>query len=178
MISLKVSLMTVNDQIASQWINRLPLRWALGGLLLGVVWSAISSYLQGSFENPVGGLQAGLIRVIVIIVLPLAMLGAIWGYSERAKLVRSANQGTAILIETIRGTVRRQVGKAMLCGMAFGIFVKLFLRARASLPWDTLEHIATNLSAALGFVVLAIPIGLVVGHILKRNLFRRFSAAD
>jgi hypothetical protein len=171
-------MMDLNDEVASRWINRLPLRWALGGLLLGVVWGAISSYLQGSLKNPVGGLGAGLIRLIVIIVLPLALLGAAWGYSERAKLIRSANQGTAILIETVRRTVRRQVGKAMLCGMTFGIFVNLFVRARASLPWDTLEHIATNLSAALGFVLLAIPIGLVVGYTLKRNLFRRFSHTD
>jgi hypothetical protein len=165
----------VNDQIASRWINRLPLRWALGGLLLGVVWSAISSYLQGSFKDPAGGLEAGLIRLLVIIVLPLALLGAIWGYSERAKLVRSAHQGAAVLTETMRRTVRRQVGKAMLCGMTFGIFVNLSLRARASLPWDTLDHIATNLSAALGFVLLAIPIGWVVGYTLKRNLFRKLS---
>jgi len=171
-------MMDLNDQIASRWINRLPLRWALGGLLLGVVWGAISSYLQGSLKNPVGGVGAGLIRLIVFILLPLALLGAIWGYSERAKLVRSANQGTAILVDTIHRTVRRQVGKAMLCGMAFGIFVNLFLRNRASFRWDTLEHIASNLSAALGFVLLAIPIGLVVGHILKRNLFRRFSHTD
>jgi hypothetical protein len=167
--------MTVNDQIASRWINRLPLRWALGGLLLGVVWSAISGYLQGSFKNPAGGLEAGLIRLIVIIVLPLALLGAIWGYSERVKLVRSANQGTAILIETIRRTVSRQIGKAMICGIAFGIFVNLSPYPRSALPWDTLEHVAANLSAALGFVLLAIPIGLVVGYTLKRNLFRRFS---
>jgi drug/metabolite transporter (DMT)-like permease len=99
--------MTVNEQIASRWMERMPLRWALGGLLLGIIWSAISGYLQGNFKNPVGGVEAGFVRLIVIIVLPLALLGLIWGYSERAKLVRSANQSSAILSEAIRRTVRR-----------------------------------------------------------------------
>ncbi|QHO74666.1 hypothetical protein ACH79_20545 [Bradyrhizobium sp. CCBAU 051011] len=61
----------LNDQIAAKWINRLPLRWAIGGLLVGVVWSAISSYLQGRFKDPAGGVEAGLVRLIVFIVLPL-----------------------------------------------------------------------------------------------------------
>lgn len=63
----------------------------------------------------------------------------------------------------------------MLCGMTFGMFVNQLLRARASLPWDTLDHVATNLSASLGFVLLAIPIGWVVGYTLKRNLSRNLS---
>jgi hypothetical protein len=172
----KVTLvLDLNDPIVSRYINRLPLRWAFGGSLLGGVWSAISSYLQGSFKDPAGGLGAGLIRLLVIIVLPLALLGVIWGYSERSKLVRSAHQGSAVLLETISRTVRRQVGKAMLCGMTFGMFVNQLLRARASLPWDTLDHVATNLSASLGFVLLAIPIGWVVGYTLKRNLSRNLS---
>jgi hypothetical protein len=165
----------LNDQIAAKWINRLPLRWAIGGLLVGVVWSAISSYLQGSFKDPAGGVEAGLVRLIAFIVLPLGLLGALWGFSERAKLVRSANQGAAILLRTVQKTVGRQVAKAMLCGMAFGVFVNLFLRARASLPWDTLENVAANLSNSLSFAFLAIPVGVVVGYSLRRNLFRKLS---
>lgn len=170
--------MMVNEQLASRWMERMPLRWALGGLLLGIIWGAISAYFQGSLKNPVGGLEAGLVRLVVIIVLPLALLGLIWGYSERAKLVRSANQSNAILSKAMRRTVWRQIGKAMICGMAFGIFVNLSPYARGALPWDTPEHIVNNLSAALGFVLLAVPIGLVVGYILKRNLFRRLSYED
>jgi hypothetical protein len=166
----------LSEEIASPWVRLLPLRWALGGLLLGVVWSLISSYLQGSFNNPVGGVAAGLIRLMTIIVIPLTVLGLIWGYSERAKLVRSASQSAASLTAVIRRTISRQVGKAMLCGMTFGVIVNLFLGARSSFRWDSPEHVAANLSEALGFVLLAIPLGLAVGYIFRRNLIRKFGA--
>ena len=96
--------------------------------------------------------MAGLIRLATIIILPLGVLGLIWGYTERAKLDRSAHQGSDNLVLTIRQTVRRQVGKAMLCGLTFGIFVMLFSRARAFLPWDTEEHISANAEKVLNYV--------------------------
>jgi hypothetical protein len=107
-----------SDQSNFRWLRRLPVRWAIGGLLLGIVWGLVSSLLQGSLNNPVGGLMAGLIRLTTIIILPLGVLGLIWGYTERAKFNRSANQGSEGLLLTIRRTVWRQVGKAMLCGLA------------------------------------------------------------
>jgi hypothetical protein len=141
-----------SDQINLRWLQRLPVRWAIGGLLLGIVWGLVSGFLQGSLNNPVGGLTAALIRLATIIILPLGVLGLIWGYTERAKLDRSAHQGSDNLVLTIRQTVRRQVGKAMLCGLTFGIFVMLFSRARAFLPWDTEEHISANAEKVLNYV--------------------------
>jgi hypothetical protein len=54
---------TESDQSNLRWLQRLPVRWAFGGLLLGIVWGLVSSYLLGSLHNPVGGLTAGLIRL-------------------------------------------------------------------------------------------------------------------
>jgi hypothetical protein len=35
----------MNDQSNLRWLQRLPLRWAFGGVLLGIVWGLVSSYL-------------------------------------------------------------------------------------------------------------------------------------
>jgi hypothetical protein len=164
----------VKNKIDSRWLDWLPFRWAVGGLLLGVTWSAISIYLQDSLQNPIGGTEAGLLRVTLIFVLPLALLGLVWGYSERAKLVRCANESNAALVQAIRRTTRRQVGKAILCGFVFGIFV----RSLDGSAWNSSEHIAANLGEAFGSVWLAIPVGLIVGFRLKRNLSRRLELPD
>jgi hypothetical protein len=168
------------EQANSRWLRLLPIRWAFGGLLLGTVWSLISSLLQGSFTNPAGGQVAGLLRLLVIIILPLTALGLIWGYTERAKIDRSANQGAASLLVAIRRTIWRQVWKAMICGLAFGLFVRFFTtdRTRAHVPWDTPDHIAENIGQATGPVLLAVLVGLVVGYTLKQNLFRKFGGGS
>ncbi|MBN8955607.1 MAG: hypothetical protein J0H17_03290 [Rhizobiales bacterium] len=164
-----------SESSTAKWLRLLPLRWAAGGLLLGTVWTLISSVLQGSLNNPVGGPIAALIRVTLIIILPLTILGFVWGYTERAKLVRGAKQGGEQLTSVIRRTMSREIGKAMLCGLAFGLYVRILFPGRNLLPWDTPERIVTNVSEALGQVLLAIPIGFVVGFFFKRNLFRRFA---
>jgi hypothetical protein len=64
--------------------------------------------------------------------------------------------------------------KRCFAGLALGTFVRLLGHARPFLPWDTADHIATNISELLGQVVLAIPVGLVVGFAFKHSLFRRF----
>ncbi len=158
----------------SQWLQRLPIRWALGGLLLGIVWSLISGFLQGSYVNPHGGLAAGITRVIIYVVLPLAVLGLVWGYTERAKLTRCANQSRESLLIAIQRTVARQVGKAIICALVleivlFGVNIgpRFFL-------WDTPDHISANIVEVLGGVLLAVPVGLIVGLIFKRNLSARF----
>jgi hypothetical protein len=169
-----------SDQSNLRWLRRLPVRWAIGGLLLGTVWGLVSSFLQGSLNNPVGGQMAGLIRLATIIILPLGVLGLIWGYTERAKLDRSAHQGSDNLLLTIRQTVRRQVGKAMLYGLAFGIFVMLFSKVRAFLPWDTADHIAANTSGLLGQAGRSVraPVHGDQGFRLERSvLLRSFTPA-
>jgi hypothetical protein len=166
--------MEKDDQAKTVWLQRLPIRWALGGFVLAILWSAVSSFLQGSFNDPVGGVTAGMIRLVQIIILPLTVLGFVWGYTERAKLDRSVNQGRERLLTAIRGTIKRQVGKAMICGLAFGVFLRLFTSSRSRVPWDTLDHVIDNLGQAMGLVLLAIPLGLVVGIVFKRNLSRKF----
>jgi len=164
----------VNTKINSRWLDWLPFRWAFGGLLLGITWCAISIYLQGSYRNPRGGIEVGLLGVTLIFMLPLALLGLVWGYSERAKLVRCASQSNAVLVEAIRGALERQVGKAILYGFVFGVFVSSHIGA----SWNSPEHIAANLIQAFYFALLAIPVGVVVGYRLRRILSRQLELAD
>ena len=160
----------MNNKINSRGLDWLPFRWAFGGLLLGITWSAISIYLVGSYKN---WNEAGLLRVALIFVLPLALLGLVWGYSERAKLVRCASQSNAVLVEAI-GALERQVGKAILYGFVFGVFVSSHIGA----SWNSPEHIAANLIQAFYFALLAIPVGVVVGYRLRRSLSRQLELAD
>ena len=61
------------NEAAANWIKGLPRRWAMGGLVLGLVWSLTSSTLQGSFVNPAGGHLAGLVRLLLLIVIPFCV---------------------------------------------------------------------------------------------------------
>ncbi len=112
-----------SDQSNLRWLRRLPVRWAIGGLLLGIVWGLVSIVLQGSFNNPVGGQMAGLIRLATIIILPLGVLGLIWGYIERAKLDRSAHQGPTEWSYPDKQTfsVRRHGSKCQKAELATGV---------------------------------------------------------
>lgn len=161
----------------ADWLRVLPFRRFVGGLLLGTVWTLVSGTLQGSFHAPPGGLIAAVLRVVVAIILPLGVLGLIWGISERIKLSRSVNQGGRELEETLGRTMPRQVGKAVLCGVAFGICVGGVFPGQDSRSWDTLDHLGAHLSNALDHALLAIPVGLAVGFFFKRNLARRLGSA-
>lgn len=158
------------------WIRSLPLRWTAGGLLLGIIWTLTSSVLQQSFDHPVGGLVEAFQRVMFIIILPLTILALIWGISERAKLMRSISQEGKDLKTVISRTMSRQIGKAVLCGFTFGIYIQLVFPRGKTLPWNTFERIINNLTPALGYVLLALPIGFAVGYFFKRNLARRLIA--
>jgi hypothetical protein len=73
------------------WLRGLPVRWALGGAVLGIVWS-LASIFQDSFANSQGNFALGLLRVFELVVLPLAILGLIWGYTAKWSLERSAKK--------------------------------------------------------------------------------------
>ncbi len=159
-----------SESSTARWLQLLPLRWAVGGLILGVVWLLVSSALLGSFNYPEGGLIPALIRVGLVIVLPLAVLGLIWGYSERLKLTQSASQGRDILAFVVKGTMRRQIGKAALCGLAFGLYVRVLHPLGEGFSWNVVDEFVRALSS----MILALPVGLAVGHFFRRDLYRRF----
>jgi len=160
------------NEAAASWIRGLPKRWAIGGFVLGLVWSLTSSAFQGSFENPVGGHFAGLIRVLLLIVIPLCVLGFVWGSTERFHLERAA-QSSARFEKAINRYTLRQIGKAMVCGVLFALFTYGIGLFRSFKPWDSEANIGANISSILGFAFLAVPIGLLGGIFSGRNLKRR-----
>jgi hypothetical protein len=164
------------DDGAARWIRMLPMRWAFGGFLLGIVWSS-SSWLQGSFSNPVGGQLAGMVRLLLYIILPITVLSFVWGWSERSRLERAAADNRVKLEEAARSTLLWNSGKAIACGAAFGLFTYGLGHVRAFQPWTTEENIVANLKGVTQFVVLAIPVGLLVGIVARRSLLKRLRVA-
>jgi hypothetical protein len=152
-------------QHAVRWIKCLPLRWALGGLILGLVWSLISSLVQGSFSNPSGGLMAALFRVSMIVVLPLGLLGFAWGLTERIRLQRCARDSRERLVQAIN---RNFLHHAVI-GAIVGALFWLFLRHVA--PWTRITSDSTGI---LGLMLLAAFVGILVGVVSKRTLLRAF----
>jgi hypothetical protein len=148
------------DERAARWVKGLPLRWGLGGLGLGFVWSFASSVLQGGFSNPAGGLTAAIIRVGTIIVLPLGVLGFAWGWAERFRLARHTAKGKEQVEIALQGNGFRQMCVAAICSALFWLFLRGFA------PWAVKFGF-------IGLMVLAAPIGAVVGIVSKRNLMRR-----
>jgi GYF domain 2 len=164
---------TAMNEAAASWIRGLPRRWALGGLVLGLVWSFVSGALQNSFANPVGGHLAGIVRVFSMIVLPLCVLGFVWGWSEKVHLERWSSG--ARLEKAINRYVLRQIAKAIVCGAFFGLFTYGLGSFRSFRPWDSEANIAANIFGLLGFALLAAPVGLAVGIFSRRNLRQRLS---
>ncbi|WP_315835791.1 hypothetical protein [Bradyrhizobium prioriisuperbiae] len=135
-----------------------------------MAWLLLSSAL-GSFQGPEGGLTAAFFRVGLIVLLPLMVLGLIWGYSERLTIAQSIGQGRDILASVIRGTMRRQLGKAALCGLVFGLYVRVIFLLGGGAAF---ENVGDELVRALASMILALPVGFAVGHFFRRDLQRRF----
>jgi hypothetical protein len=119
----------------------------------------VSTALQGGFANPVGGHLAAFVRVFSLFVL----LGFVWGWSERLHLERV--QSSARLEKAINRYALRQIGKAIVCGVLFGLFIYESGLFRSFKPWD----------AILGSVLLAAPVRILVGIFSRRNLKRKLS---
>jgi GYF domain 2 len=162
------------NEAAANWIKGLPRRWAMGGLVLGLVWSLTSSTLQGSFVNPAGGHLAGLVRLLLLIVIPFCVLGFVWGTTERFHLERMA-QSSARFQKAINRYTWRQTGKAIFCGVLFALFTYGHGFIRSLKPWDSEANITANISSISAYAWLAIPVGVLVGIFTRRNLKRRLS---
>jgi hypothetical protein len=157
------------EEAAARWVRGLPIRWGLGGLVIGLIWSFSSAALQGSFSNPVGGQAAGLFRVIALVIVPLGVLGFAWGWGERFFLERVSAQGSDQLEWAVRQSPMRQTGEAMICGALFGFFVAY------AADLFNLTQLAVNTTRLFGFALLAAPVGFFVGILSRRNLMRRLS---
>lgn len=166
------------DKALARWFGLLPMRWALGGFLLGFIWLLISSLLQGSFSNLAGGHVVAIIRAFALIVLPLSILGLAWGWTEQVELKRRLVIGDAPPLQAINGWGLRQTGKAIVCGAFFGAFTYGIGLVRAFQPWDNAEAVVANITSVLGFAVLAAPVGAVVGVVTRRNLRQHLSSID
>jgi hypothetical protein len=154
--------MSATHQNAIAWIKALPLRWALGGLLFGLIWSLISALLQDSFSNPAGGHAAALFRVSLIFVLPLGVFGFVWGLTERFRLLRYGGYSRERLEQAMSKNVERQALVSAILGALFW----LFLRSVALKPTGDVYSVLATMMAAAG-------VGALVGIFSKRNLLRK-----
>jgi hypothetical protein len=161
-----------------KWIHTLPVRWSIGGLLIGLLWSLVSALLQGSFSDPVGGNLSGFLRVLGLILFPFALLGFVWGWSERARLHRQITAQGPTHTNLQNHWVLRQVIKAMICGALFAMFTYGFGSFRAFGPWNSADGVRANLSVLLVYAILAVPIGVAVGIVSRRRLRQLLSTAD
>jgi hypothetical protein len=118
--------------------------------------------------------MAAVVRVLLIIVLPLGVLGFVWGWSERYDLERWATQSSDRLKKGINRYSFRQTGKAIVCGVLFAFFHYEigFVPYRT---WDTTENIIADISTFTAPLLVAALVGLIVGAITRRNLVRRLS---
>jgi sulfite exporter TauE/SafE len=163
------------DSAAARWLRILPFRWTLGALVAAALWSLLSILLQGGFSNSAGALLAGVARLLILVVLPVVVLGFVWGLSERYRLERAIGNDGSIVDRLLRTAVWRNIGKAIVCGVAFGLLTCGLGRFRALHPWDSADNIEANVLGVLAFAVVAAPIGLIVGISVRRNLSRRLN---
>jgi hypothetical protein len=72
------------NEAAARWVRGLPMRWTVGGLVLGLAWALASGAGWGG-SNPVGGYIAGVVRVLWMMVLPLGVLGFFLGMERKTR---------------------------------------------------------------------------------------------
>jgi hypothetical protein len=163
------------DSVTVRWLRMLPFRWALGALVVAALWSLLSIVLQGGFSNSAGSLLQGLARLSIFVVFPVVVLGFVWGLSERYRLERAIGNDGSIVDRLLRTAVWRNIGKAIVCGIAFGLLTYGLGLFRAFHPWDSVDNIEANVLGVLAFAVVAAPIGLLVGVSVRRSLSRRLN---
>jgi Na+/proline symporter len=102
-----------------RWIETLPLRWALGGLVFG---AAIALFLFAITEpwsiDSIPWLMGALMQVL----LPSAALGLLWGWHERRAMRAALANGPVIMIigsGTSIGSSRPERARPAGCSWAF-----------------------------------------------------------
>lgn len=163
----------------AEWLRRLPLRWTFGGLVVAAIWTGLAVLLRGGFHDPiVGGLLAGIGRLLLNIVAPAILLGFVWGLSERRRFEHAIAKGQIAIEKSLSRSVLLNVGKAFVCGVAMALFMYAVVgRYRAFRPWDNAENVGANVMDVIVYGILAIPIGAIVGFLLRRGLSRRLGDA-
>ena len=159
------------NETAADWVRGLPMRWALGGVFLALVWLAL--VLFNGFTPPVDGYAHALVRVVLSIVLPLCVLGFVWGWSERSHLERAAAHSSSRFKRAITKYVSRQTGKSVFCGIAFTLFMYGLPFVSSFRPSKSPDDMQAYISPVLGGALLAMPIGIAVGVFSRRALKRK-----
>jgi hypothetical protein len=161
----------MNDAVA-KYVRGLPVRWLFGGFLLGVVWMA-PSVVQHGYSKGFQGQGPILQTAFAKFVSPLCVIGFLWGWSERLKLERSIASGNEQFDRAIRRIIAREIGKGVICGVVFILFIfgaGFLLTFR---PWDNEDNILSNIGEiSTGFFGGAV-VGLFVGVVAKGNLQRK-----
>jgi hypothetical protein len=168
----------MNDS-ATKWIRNLPRRWGIGSLSLPMLWGVQLAVTQG-IAHPPDGWAAGALRLLGVLVVPLACLGFAWGWSERRYIERCLVDGEGPFKRAIDRSVLRQSCKGAIAGLIYWLFCDaLFsaglLYARAFRAWDGDESTIANISSLADFGIAGAIYGLVLGLISRRNIRRRLS---
>jgi hypothetical protein len=158
----------MNDALA-KYVNGLPLRRLLGGLILAIVWLApatIDFANSGRFHTQ----RIDALHLFAIFVAPLCVLGFLWGYIERRILERAIAAGADQL--DLGGVIGRHAAAGMMCGAAFFLFSSFVLPGRAG---DSKDNILAHLSEVPAGLIGGLIVGAIVGAITLRGLRRRVS---
>jgi hypothetical protein len=110
------------NESAVRWIRGLPMRWGLGGLIIlpAVLWLVLIA-VDGIVPSSVDGWGAASSRIFVLIMLPLGVLGFVWGWSERLHLERCFAGGSDRFERAIHRFVLRQPCKSLICAAIFWV---------------------------------------------------------
>lgn len=156
-----------------RWIRLLPVRWALGAFLLAMSWIVLSLAPPGSRSPPSGGHAAAFMRLFLQVILPISVLGLIWGWTERIHFQRALAAGPAVFERSVNRTVLRDLGKAAAAGAVFGLFTNSLAATRKFKAWTSAEDVLDNIAGVVVFAIVAVPVGLLVALATRRNVRKR-----
>ncbi len=161
------------NEAMAEYVRRLPLRWLLGGSILGVVWISPSVFEYVHSKGLQGLLPV--LKVFATFVPPLGFLGFLWGWSERFQLERRIVSSGEPFDRATAGLITRQTFKGMICGAIFILFTFGTGFLLSFLPWDSQDHISSNLQEVFNGVLGGALVGAFVGLFARRSLQRKAS---
>jgi hypothetical protein len=155
------------DEAAATWIRRLPWRWGLWGLCAGMIWVFGALAAGGtSLDRMLHPFNAAFL--FLQLVLPVGLVGLLWGWSERLDFQRRPTESLTRLHGPGGDYVFRQVGK----GTVAGLLLMLLL----DLPAIVAKGAWSGAAGLLGSALLGALAGIVVGLLARWRLRRRLAA--
>jgi hypothetical protein len=153
------------------WIERLPRRWAFGGLVVG---AAVTLFLTAIAEaRPVELMW--LTATLLYVVLPCAAVGCLWGWHERRAMRGALAEGPGEIDRRMRNEYSFvQAGKGAACGVLFGLlYVGTGVVGMRAMEHGPIAEFALTTT----FIGIGAGVGMLVGFVAGGNLRRRLRPA-